>query len=154
MKLAFTLFLFFVTGLISAQEAYDVIHLKDGSFYKGNITEYNPDNHATIILLDGRVITVKDENISSLNVVKSMSVRKNFDVKSKGYYHNSLVGPQFFSNHDGYTQFTFAYNMVNGYMLNGHNLGLGLGLENHINRWYAPVYAENSDLWPASMAAS
>ncbi|NEN24380.1 hypothetical protein G3O08_12785 [Cryomorpha ignava] len=144
MKLIFTLFLFFIATLVSAQEAYDIINLKDGSFFKGNITEYIPEDHATIQLLDGRIISVKAENILSLNVGEASIIKKNFDIKSKGYYNNTLAGPQFGNSQNNNTQITFAFNLVNGYKLNGHHAGIGLGLENHVGSWYAPIYADYS----------
>src|SRR5690606_43040 len=112
--------------------------------YKGNITEYLPETQATIKLLDGRIVSVKAAKISSLNVGETNIIKKNFDVKPKGYFHNTLLGPQFGSGHSGNTQITFAFNMVNGYKINGHHTGLGLGLENHAGSWYAPVYADYS----------
>lgn len=144
MKQAFTLFLIFITAVLSAQEAYDIVYLKNGSFYKGNVTEFNPDHRAVIQLLDGRIVTVEAASISSLKVGDTDIIKKNFDVKPKGYYHNSLLGPQFGSNSSGNTTISFAYNMVNGYKINGHHAGIGLGLENHVGSWYAPIYADYS----------
>lgn len=132
------------TVAIQAQEVYDLINLKDGSFYKGNVTEYIPEDHATIKLLDGRVITVKSADIASMNIADNEVIKKNFDVKSKGYFHNSLFGPQFGKSNYGNLQTSFAYNMVNGYKINGHHPGIGLGMEKHAGKWYIPLYADYS----------
>lgn len=144
MKLIFILFIFFTATLASAQEVYDIIFLKDGSFYKGSITEYIPEDHATIKLLDDRIIIVQAENILSLDVGDANIIKKNFDVKSKGYYNNTLLGPQFGNSQNNNTQISFAFNMVNGYKTNGHHAGVGLGLENHVGNWYVPIYADYS----------
>jgi len=144
MKSVFTICLLFIATWLCAQEKYDIIYLKDGSFYKGNITEFIIEDHATIKLLDGRIVVVQAEDIRSLSVGETSIIKKNFDVKSKGYYHNSLAGPQFGSSQHNQTQMTFAYNMVNGYKINGHHAGIGLGLENHVDSWYAPIYADYS----------
>lgn len=144
MKQLFALFLLFIATLVSAQEVYDIIYLKDGSFYKGNITEYIPTDHATIKLLDGRIIVVESQNILSLNVGDTNIIKKNFDIKSKGYFNNTLAGPQFGSSQYNNTQISFAFNTVNGYKINGHHAGIGLGLENHVGNWYAPIYADYS----------
>lgn len=129
-------------AMLKAQEAYDIIHLKDGSFYKGDVTEYIPDDHATIKLLDGRIISVNAADIFSMSVSDNEVIKKNFDIKSKGYFHNSIVGPQFGKNDYGELQTSFAYDMVNGYKINGHHPGIGLGMEKHAGKWYMPLYAD------------
>ncbi len=145
MKHVFT-FVLLCIGTISlrAQEVYDIISLKDGSFYKGNVTEYIPEDHATIKLLDGRILTVIAANISSMNIADNEVIKKDFEIKSKGYFHNSLVGPQFGRSEYGDLQPTFAYDMINGYKINGHHPGIGLGMEKYAGNWYIPIYADYS----------
>lgn len=127
-----------------AQDTYDVIHLKNGSFYKGNITEYIPEDHALIKLLDGRLVSIQTDDIQSMNVGEEKVLKKNFDIKERGYFNNTLLGPQFGNSRYGETQATFALNTVNGYKIKGHHPGIGLGLEKHACKWYAPIYAEYS----------
>lgn len=143
MKLFLTvLALWLSTAMLSAQEAYDLINLKNGSFYKGNVTEYIPNDHATIKLLDGRIITVNAADISGMTIADNEVIKKNFDIKQKGYFHNSLIGPQFGKSTYGDLQTTFAFDMVNGYKIKGHHMGIGLGMEIHAGKWYMPLYAD------------
>lgn len=144
MKLLFT-FSFWILGLcLLAQDTGDIIYLKDGSIYKGSITEYLPDKHAVIKLLDDRLVKVPAENIERMSIGRNDIIKKNFDIKKKGYFHNSLLGPQWGQTKNGDTQITFAYNMVNGYRIGNHHMGLGLGFEKHVANWYIPIYADYS----------
>ena len=144
MKQLIAVFLLLVATVLSAQVEYSVLHLKNGTVYTGNLVEYVPGNHATIKLPDNNVITVEDTDIFSLSVGKHKIVKPRFELKSKGYFNNTLAGPQFGKSQYSDLQTTFAFNTVNGYKINGHHAGLGLGLENHAGNWYAPIYADYS----------
>ena len=144
MKLLLTIVLCISAICLQAQDGRDIIYLKDGSIYKGNITEYIPGAHATIKLLDDRIIVVPAPGIMHMTMGRDDIIKKNFDMKQKGYFHNSLVGPQWGKSNYGSTQVTFAYNMVNGYRIKNHHMGIGLGAEKHSGNWYAPVYADYS----------
>ena len=144
MKRIITIILLFSATVLSAQVGYGVLQLKNGTVYTGNLIEYVPGNHAVIKLPDDRVITVADIEIFSLSVGKKEVVKSRFNLKSKGYYNNTLIGPQFGQSQFNETQVTFAFNTVNGYKINGHHAGVGLGLENHAGNWYVPIYADYS----------
>ncbi len=144
MKLLFTLFLWILGLSLCAQGGGDIIYLKDGSIYKGSITEYLPDKHATIKLLDDRLVKVPAGDIERMSIGSEHIIKKNFDIKEKGYFHNSLLGPQWGQTENSSTQITFAYNMVNGYRIGNHHIGLGLGFEKHVGNWYIPIYADYS----------
>lgn len=144
MRLIFSIFVFFIINVATAQEVVDIIHLKDGSFYKGNITEYIPTSHATIKLLDGRIISVEADKINELKLGKEKGENDAFVKKPKGYYNNVLVGPLLGRSNNAISEITFAFNMVNGYKHHGHHMGIGLGFENHGRNWYAPIYADYS----------
>lgn len=144
MKRIITIILLFSAPVLSAQIGYGVLQLKNGTIYSGNLIEYVPENHAIIKLPDDRVITVADSEIFSLSVGKNKVVKPRFDLKSKGYYNNTLLGPQFGQSQFNETQVSFALTTVNGYKINGHHAGLGLGLENYAGNWYAPIYADYS----------
>lgn len=143
-KLFFTCLLSLMAIGLCAQINYDIIFLKDGSIYRGHVSEYLPNDHVTMKLMDDRIITVQSEQIMKMTVGKDVVVRKRFDVKSKGYFHNSLLGLQFGNAGHYITTATFAYNTVNGYRINNHHMGLGLGIEHHIGNWYVPLYADYS----------
>lgn len=142
MKLLFTLALWLFGMCLYAQD--DIIYLKDGTIYQGSITEYVPQKRASIKLLDDRIVVVPAENIAHMSIGKDDIIKKNFDIKEKGFYHNSLLGTQWGKSETSSTQITFAYNMVNGYRIKKHHLGLGLGLEKHVGNWYIPIYADYS----------
>lgn len=127
-----------------AQTNFDIIYLKDGSIYRGHITEFIPNSRATIKLLDDRIIEVPADQIMQMTVGTDQVIRKQFDIKEKGYFHNSLLGINLGNGGDNTTPVTFAYNMVNGYRIKNHHLGLGLGVEKHVGNWYAPIYADYS----------
>ncbi|HKL02684.1 MAG TPA: hypothetical protein VJ911_03375 [Cryomorphaceae bacterium] len=144
MKLILTFSLMLLAMCLFAQSANDIIYLKDGSIYKGSITEYLPNENTTIKLLDGRIIVLKTQNISHMTIGKDVVVKKNFDIKQKGYFHNSFLGPQWGQTENSGTTISFSYNMVNGYRVGNHHMGLGLGMENHAGNWYVPIYADYS----------
>ena len=144
MKSLITILLLFSATLLSAQDGYAVLHLKNGTVYTGNLIEYVPESHAIIKLPDDRIITVTDADIFSLSVGRKEVVKSRFDIKSKGYYNNTLFGPQFGQSQSNQMQTTFAFNTVNGYKINRHHAGIGLGIENHAGNWYAPIYADYS----------
>lgn len=142
MKLLFALMLCFIGIGLYAQN--DIVYLKNGTIYQGSIAEYIPDKHATIKLLDDRIVVVPAENIAHMSIGEDDIIKKKFDIKEKGYFHNSLLGPQWGKSENSTTQITFAYNMVNGYRIKNHHMGLGLGLEKHVGNWYVPIYADYS----------
>ncbi len=143
-KLLFALIFGFSAFVLHGQDGNDIIYLKDGTIYKGNITEYIPDKQATIKLLDDRIMIVKVDNIKRMSIGSDQIIRKNYELKNKGYFHNSLLGPQWGRGGYGRTHEGFVYNMVNGYRIKNHHMGLGLGMESHLGNWYAPVYADYS----------
>ncbi len=143
-KLLLTLVLFLSAVCLRAQTDYDIIYLKDGTIYRGHVTEYRPGDHATIKLMDDRIVKVQSDRIMKMKVGKDEVIRKQFDIKEKGYFHNSLLGVQLGNGAYGSTPLTFAYNMVNGYRVRNHHMGLGLGVEKHVGNWYAPMYADYS----------
>lgn len=144
LKLLYTIVFCLSAAYLQAQADYDLIYLKDGSIYKGHIIEYVPTDRASIKLLDNRVIVVQTDQIMRMTVGRDIVIKKRIDLKQKGYYHNSLLGLQMGNSGYGYTPVTFAYNMVNGYRIKKHHLGVGLGIESHLGNWYAPVYADYS----------
>lgn len=142
MKNLITIILLFSATVLSAQVGYGVLQLKNGTVYSGELIEYVPEKHAILKLPDDRIITVADAEIFSLSVGKNKVVKPRVDLKSKGYYNNTLLGPQFGQSQFNETQVTFAFNTVNGYKIDGHHAGVGLGLEKYTGNWYAPIYAD------------
>jgi len=144
MKLLLTLAMWLSAWCLHAQDERDIIYLKNGSIYKGDITEYIPNNHAIIKLLDDRIIVVQADQIERMAIGKDDIIKKNLDIKQKGYFHNSMIGPQWGRSKYGNTDVNFAYNTVNGYRIKNHHIGLGLGMEKHSGNWYVPIYADYS----------
>ncbi len=144
-KLLFTLLFWLSAVYLYGQNQYDIIYLKDGTIYKGNITAYIPDSSATIKLLDDRIIVVQAGNIRSMSMGREDIIKRKIDIKQKGYFHNSLVGPNLGTTSPYRSpEASFAYNMVNGYRIKNHHMGLGLGMERHTGNWHVPVYADYS----------
>ncbi len=144
MKTILTILLIFSAILIQAQEDSDILYLKDGTIYQGKVVEYIPDSLALLKLIDGRIITVAAESISGLIIGKTTIIKKKLDLKSRGYFNNTLIGPQFGKNEYGNTQAYFSASTINGYKIKGHHMGVGLGFENHASAWYSPLYADYS----------
>jgi|SRR5690554_278959 len=144
MKYLITFFLLFLSVSLSAQGETGVLQLKNGIVYSGDLIEYIPENHVAIKLPDGRIITVADPEIYSLSVGRKDIIKSRFLAKSEGYYNNTLLGPQLGQGSFNAIQTTFALTTVNGYKINGHHAGVGLGLEGHLGNWYAPIYADYS----------
>ncbi len=142
MKNAFLFTFFLWTFVAHAQDRFDQIYLKNGIFYKGNVAEYIPDDHAVIVLLDGRTLTIPADSIAGLLVGKDELIKKHYDIKSRGYFHYSLIGPQMGRSESGGIEPYLSFNTINGYKINGHHMGVGLGLENHVGKFYAPIYAD------------
>ena len=144
MKQLLTLAFCLCVSCLFAQPDSDIIHLKNGVIYKGNVTEYIPGGHTVIKLLDDRVITVREDSVRDMKMGNNHVLKKRFDIKQKGYFHNSILGLQFGQSEFGALHINFAYSMVNGYRIGKHHMGIGLGAETHIGKWYAPVYADYS----------
>lgn len=127
-----------------SQEAPDIVRLKDGTIYKGTITEYKPEKEVTIMLLDERIVAIGDAAIESMEVQGETVIKKHIDLKEKGYFNNTFLGFQFGRNDNRNTQAYFLLNSVNGYKSRNHHIGFGLGLESHAGNWYSPVYLDYS----------
>ena len=144
MKISLAILLIFSAVLTRAQEDSDILYQKDGSIYQGKIVEYIPDSLAIIKLIDGRIINVDAESLRGLTIGNDVIIKKKIDIKTRGYFNNTLIGPQFGKSEYGNIQTYFAFNTVNGYKINGHHMGVGLGIENHSGNWYSPLYADYS----------
>ena len=133
-----------LSSTLCAQEVLDIVKLKDGTIYKGNVTEYKPEKEVTIMLLDDRIVTIGDASIESIEIEGEQVIKKHVDLKEKGYFNNTFLGFQFGRNDNRNVQAFFMLNTVNGYKSKNHHIGFGLGLENHAGNWYSPVYLDYS----------
>lgn len=139
-RIFFGLLLMICPLLASAQTAPDVVELKNGTLYKGNITAYIPNEKVTILLLDGTIQTIAIAEIRNLSMGDRILIEKNFDLKEKGYFFNMNLGPQFGKMEEDAVQVALSWQMVNGYYIGGHHPGIGIGLDNYAGGWYLPIY--------------
>jgi len=139
---------FAIFGLVSmslmAQEASDVIFLKDGSVYRGSLIEYKAEEEAIIKLLDDRTITIPYSEIYSMKVEDEKVIKKQFELKDKGFFNHTFGGLQWGRNEFNDFQTFVMLHSVNGWRIDQHHPGLGLGIENHAGNWYLPIYADYS----------
>lgn len=121
--------LFFLVFLLcnaylNAQEALDVITMKNGTIYKGTLAEYVPDGKTVMILVDGRTVEMNSTEILSLHEAKNRAHFSN----NKGFTHSSSIG-FLLQDTGGGIEANFQYNMINGYRLKQWVLGAGTGVE-------------------------
>ena len=151
---AYLLFFSFLTLLlpsyVSAQsDREDVIYAKDGSIYRGTITEQIPGVSYKIEIAGGSVIVVKAENVVKVTKEEkkevisydSYSRRRRpvhvFQYRDKGYFFQAQLEAQIPEA---------GFRLVNGYKFNQFAyLGLGLGVDGvisdlHGNSDYAGAY--------------
>ncbi len=121
----------------NAQEAEDVVALKNGTIYKGTISEYVPQGKLTMILVDGRTIEIDSDEIKTLDEEKN----RGFLEKDSGFFHSSSIG--FLLGNGTYeNEVNFQYNMVNGYKWKSIYFGVGTGIETTRGQILNPVYCD------------
>ena len=144
MKFRLLIFCLLAATLVSGQVALDIIYLKDGTIYKGNVAEYKPGEEVIFKLIDDRIITIPTTDIYTMKVEDDRIIKKQFEIKDRGYFNQTLAGLQW-----GRNEFNNMVTSVQAYTLNGwqidrRHMGLGIGIENHAGNWYTPISADYS----------
>jgi len=134
-----TILALFTVNFIYSQNN-DVITLKDGTVYKGTLSEYNPKENTVMVLADGRTITTASTDINKIT-------EKNHKIfirpKQRGYFHTSSIG--FLLGTGTYqNQVNFQYNMINGYQHKSLYIGAGTGVETMKDQMLCPIFLETS----------
>ncbi len=141
----FSLAFLFSFHPVSAQTStQDVIYLKDGSIYRGQISGTTADGSIKLLTHDNNLIVFNKSQIDSMKQEKSKSGNSasGFTTKTKGYFNVTNVGLLAGSNGAG-----ALFETVNGYRFNHFlEVGGGTGIE-YTNVVLLPVYLSvRSDL--------
>jgi len=148
-KLTLYTFLFSLAFLFSFQKisaqtsTQDVIYLKDGSIYRGQISGTTADGSIKLLTRDNNLIVFNKSQIDSMKQEKAKGVAPTtLAIKSKGYFNVTNVGLLAGSNGAG-----ALFETVNGYRFNHFlEVGGGTGIE-YTNVVLLPVYLSvRSDL--------
>ena len=137
MKASISLIIFLLCNVYCNAQQTDVVTLKDGSIYKGTISEYVPNGKLIMALVDGRSKELNSSDVKSLDE----GANKAFVSKEKGFFHASsagaLIGSGVYQN-----DVNFQYNMVNGYKWKNFYVGLGTGIETARQLLLTPFYGD------------
>ncbi|MEM6724044.1 MAG: hypothetical protein AAF598_08400, partial [Bacteroidota bacterium] len=154
--LCLTLFLF--QGMI-AQEAttsldqvkhIDVVYLKNGSEFRGQIIEYQPGEFLKIKILGGVEVEFQDHQIEKI-VQEPVSIKakggpKSYNFSETGFYNFTYVSNFNASSGFGTHYVGLGLHTVTGYQINRLiGVGIGIGIENYevsFPRSVAPLYLE------------
>ncbi|MDA0195432.1 MAG: hypothetical protein O2887_05425 [Bacteroidetes bacterium] len=139
--LLFILFTFVIfTAIAQEQTPKDVIKFKDGSEYRGKITEYVADQRI-IIEVAGNSITVDGEDFAN---IKDIGFDKlGYKNKSRGLWHEMNLGVTVGKSNDFSTAEAHpSILVINGFQFNRFlGVGLGTGYQVHNQLNIIPVYA-------------
>ncbi len=148
----FTLLLICCLSLgVKAQQpsAGDVVKLKSGAIYKGQISEYQPHDSLTIVLIDGRIKSFASAEIESI----SESGAEVVTLKKQGFFNETALGVRL-NFQEVNDQGVLMLSTVNGMRFGRSSYGIGLGYESLLQDAYIPLYGSyqyafsSSDLRP------
>ena len=135
-------FLIAMTGLTHAQTTFqDVVHLKNGTVYRGKIMEQHADSTLKIEIAGGSVIAVSPAELSAIEfkvpydpqILASASVGTTEEKPDHGYFNVTNIGLMPGTSYGYYTTSSsvgFTIETINGYRWNPWFLtGAGLGLD-------------------------
>lgn len=132
--------LFFIITSFAQGNMEDVVYMKDGSIYRGQIQEIIPNQAVKIELLGGSVIALQMNDVTKITkeakvqqqvgfdrqpdaykAYKSDTTRKQFTFRKKGYFFQSQL---LFENLQG------GLRIINGYKFGRFGyLGIGVGVD-------------------------
>lgn len=132
----------------------DVVHLKDGSEFRGKIIEYKPDEYLKIEILGGQVVEFSAKQIKKIvqqpygqaafipQVVKT----REYNFRERGIYNETYINmPQGFNRWNEWTVGLGIHHVV-GYQHNRWiGTGLGIGFDGYhlgFGENIIPLYAE------------
>ena len=136
-------FLFSFHSVSAQTNTQDVIFLKDGSIYRGQISGTTTDGSIKLLTSDNNLIVFNKAQIDSMKQEKAKGVTlSKFTPKSKGYFNITNVGLMAGENGAG-----ALFETVNGYRFcHLLEVGGGLGIE-YTNVVLMPLYLSvRSDL--------
>jgi len=128
------------TSIAQESKLKDIIKFKDGSEYRGRITEY-VENKRIIIEVAGNSITVDGEAFAN---IKDLGFDKlGYKDKSRGLWHEMNLGVTVGKSNDFSTAEAHpSILVINGFQFNRFlGVGLGTGYQNHNQVNIIPVYA-------------
>jgi hypothetical protein len=127
---------------VFAQKSYeDVVYLKNGSVIRGMIVEQVP-NVSLSIKSGLNLFVYKLDEIAKYTREPSISAKKGFGFKSKGFVANYEIGLTDFPKGTNLPMFSIM--LVNGYQFSPYiSVGLGVGAEISAKNIYnVPIYAD------------
>ena len=141
MKQIVTIFLcIFTFNTFAQKQNEDVLYLKNGSIYRGKITEKN-EQTVKIETYDKNIFAVQLSDIQEIK--QEVSLRKLVNLyKEKGYVHYTELGPLAGSNRasNGVTTSAFSFQTVNGYKFNQYLFtGIGIGADLYAVQTFVPI---------------
>ena len=143
------------TSLCFAQESpdscFDYVYLKNGSIYRGSITEFGDEGRIKMktwngheLAFNGKVVKKVVQRCKGQNAGFKM---KPYDFRERGWYHHTRVGTLCGMHYQDWVSIGFGIQHSSGYQLN-RLLGIGVGLgaerfmvgDNDANTY--PLFAE------------
>ena len=131
MKNLLILVCFFFSGFLYAQDApLQVVHLKNGSIFKGYILEDAPAGKIKIELPDGQIVEVSESEVVKVTEKEKERVKKkrpeNAFLIDKGVFHFTSFGFSGATQEFGGLSFNVNIHQELGFQF-GPKLGLGIG---------------------------
>ena len=141
MKNTLALILCIITLNTFAQKQNDdVLYLKNGSIYRGKITE-KTDQLIKLETYDRNVFSVQLSDIQEIKQEESLKKPATL-YKEKGYVHYTELGPLAGSNRasNGVTTSAFSFQTTNGYKFNQFLFtGIGIGADLYAVQTFIPI---------------
>lgn len=126
----------------------DVVYLKNGSEFRGQIIEYVPGSHLSMKILGGPELTFEDSKIDRIvQEVLNQKVRnRDYNFKEEGFYNFTSISNFNSRSNFGDIFVGFGAHTVSGYQINRLiGLGLGFGIDNYevsFAKRVVPLYLE------------
>ncbi|MDZ7896855.1 MAG: hypothetical protein U5N85_02345 [Arcicella sp.] len=141
MKQIITFILCIITFNTFAQKQNDdVVYLKNGSIYRGKITE-KTEQIVKLETYDKNTFSVQLSDIQEIKQEESLK-KPAIQYKEKGYVHYTELGPLAGSNRasNGVTTSAFSFQTVNGYKFNQYLFtGIGIGADLYAVQTFVPI---------------
>ena len=133
-------FCIFTFNTFAQKQNDDVLYLKNGSIYRGKITEKN-EQTVKLETYEKNIFAVQLSDIQEIKQEVSLKKPANL-YKEKGYVHYTELGPLAGSNRasNGVTTSAFSFQTVNGYKFNQYFFtGIGIGADLYAVQTFVPV---------------
>jgi hypothetical protein len=147
---------FFLTFNLEAQthpQIVDVVYLKSGGSYTGEIVSYEQGVKVVLRQLDGKEITIEDADIKKIlqgvsfdenDSKNARQEKKPVVAKTKGLYNATMLGFAMGSSNQNGLALGAGFSNVTGYQFRAIGLGIGIGVDSYARRGETiyPVFAE------------